>query len=195
MFIKHFYLILILVSLIATGICSAESVSTETNSDSTATVNHTVSFLFVQEGESGSLVPTDNGNFTLTMNDVVPYTMYFSDRPDRIAGFYPMEKFIADFGWNVSPNAAISLVGAKESEDTMIVELSNPTYNATTKKMIYSVHLLVNYKGDKLKELEAKADQNLPTKLGKIALFIDSSKDNSTELIYATNFVPFDSSF
>lgn len=196
---KLFHITLVFLVIIASGVCFAESVSNSTGSDTSASTNHTVSLLFVQEGGSGSLIPIDDGNFTLTMNDVVPYTLYFSDRPDRIAGFYPMEKFISGFDWNLSPNAAISLAGVKKSEDTMIVELSNPTYDAAGKTMEYTVHLLKNYNGDKLKEFAVKSDANLPEKLGKIALFIDNSIGNSiynsTEIVYKNSFVPFDSSF
>ena len=68
------------------------------------------SFTFVQEAANGTFVKNEDGNYTLTLLDVVPYTMYYSDRPEQIAGFTPMERFIAGFNWRC-PNAALSLAG------------------------------------------------------------------------------------
>jgi hypothetical protein len=143
-------------------------------SSSGANQSEPVSLLFVQESPSASLVPAGNGTYTLTLRKIIPYTTYFSDRPDRIAGFTPMEEFIAGFNWSVAPTAAITRIGARESEDTMIVELSNPRYNAAAKEMIYTVTVISDYRGDKLKELAVKSDSKLPTDLGKVSLFIDS---------------------
>ena len=136
-------------------------------------VNQSVSLLFVQEAPSATLVPAGNGTYTLTMSNLIPYTIYFSDRPERIAGFSTMEDFISGFNWAVSPNAAITRVGAAASEDTMIVELSNPRYNAALHEMTYTVTVIGNYQGDKLKELAQKADPKLPAELGRVSLFID----------------------
>lgn len=87
-----------------------------------------------------------------------------------------MEEFIAGFNWSVAPTAAITRIGAIESEDTMIVALSNPRYNAAANEMIYTVTVISNYKGDKLGELAVKADPKFPTELGRVSLFIDSQK-------------------
>ncbi len=133
-----------------------------------------VSILFVQEAPSGSLVPAGNGVCTLTLSGVVPYTTYFSDRPERIAGFYPLQDFLAGFNWSAAPGAAISRPDAKESEDTLIVTLSDPRYNRTANELVYTVKIIADYKGAGLKELAAKADPKLPENLGRVSLFIDS---------------------
>lgn len=140
-----------------------------------ASQSGSINLLFVQESLNASFVPVGNGNYLLTLSKVVPYTMFFSDRPDRIAGFYTMEDFIAGFNWSVSPNAAISRSNAKESEDIMIVALAKPTYNSTTKEILYTATVISNYKGEKLKELAIKSDPTLPINLGRVSLFIDSS--------------------
>ena len=71
--------------------------------------NKTTTDIFIQEGSSGSFVNDGSGNYTLTMNDVVPYTVFFADRPARDTGFVPMDKFLKgfNFGINNPPNAAI----------------------------------------------------------------------------------------
>jgi hypothetical protein len=113
------------------------------------------------DGETN--LPVNAGNYTLTLSNVVPYTLYFSDRPDRIAGFTTIEDFISGFDWSVAPNAAISRPGAKESEDTMIMELSDPQYTASAHQLTYTAHVMNNYKGDKLSEFVDKSDPTLPT--------------------------------
>ena len=49
-----------------------------------------------------------------------------------------MDIFLTRVDWRVPPNAAISLQGARESEDTMTVILDNPRYNRTTDQLIYA---------------------------------------------------------
>ena len=52
------------------------------NSDSAnVTENQTVTHIFIQQGTGGSFVNDGSGNYTLTMTDVVPYTIFFADRP------------------------------------------------------------------------------------------------------------------
>ena len=84
-------------------------------------------FIFVQQGSSGSFVNDSSGNYTLTLNDVVPYTVFFADRPARDVGFAPMDKFLKGFGFAASnpPNAAIILPDENETSDMVVVELTN----------------------------------------------------------------------
>ncbi len=80
------------------------------------------SYLFVLSAASGSL----KGD-TLTLNGV-PNVIYFSDRPDRVAGHISLEKFVES--WNKGsdsfkadpPNATLSILG-KVDEMNVVVEL------------------------------------------------------------------------
>jgi len=78
-------------------------------------------FLMVQSAHAAKL---ENG--VLRLDGVSPSTMYFSDRPDRIVGHLPTERFV-DY-WNdgetfneVPPNAALSLLGTEAVEDVVVV--------------------------------------------------------------------------
>ena len=186
---RQSYALVILLAILVAGICIAGCTSTSpapvssvkpdaTPPLTTASISDTnvsPSFLFVQESPSGMFVGNPDGTYILTLNEVVPYTIYFTDRPYRIAGFTPMNDFIAEFNWTVVPNAAISRSGAKESEDTLIVELSNPRYNESAKQIVYNAKVISNYSGDKLSEFKAKEDPGLPVNLGRVSIFIDSS--------------------
>jgi hypothetical protein len=80
------------------------------------------SYLFVISGTSGSL----DGD-TLTLNGV-PNVVYFSDRPDRVAGHLSLEKFVES--WNKGsdsfkadpPNATLSMLN-KDGAKNVVVEL------------------------------------------------------------------------
>ncbi len=79
-------------------------------------------YLFVISGTSGSL----KGD-TLTLNGV-PNVLYFSDRPDRVAGHLSLEKFVELWNKGVDsykadpPNATLSVL-TKDGAKNTVVEL------------------------------------------------------------------------
>ena len=87
--------------------------------------NENPRFLFVLSAESGSF---EGDVLTLTG---VPMVIYYSDRPDRIAGHISLKKFVEN--WNKGsdsfmadpPNATLSILN-EEGNENAIVELSNP---------------------------------------------------------------------
>jgi hypothetical protein len=139
--------------------------------------NKTNTFIFLQEGFSGSFVNDSLGNYTLTMNDVVPYTIFFADRPARDVGFAPMDKFLKGFTFGVHnpPNAAIILPDENETSDMVIVELTNPQYNNTTRTLTYNAKQLKNYsfKSGWLQDHASEVDPAIPERFGNVTLVID----------------------
>jgi len=91
-------------------------------------------YLFVLSASSGSY----DGE-TLTLNDV-PLVIYFSDRPERIAGHMSLEKFVESWGQGADgfktdpPNATLSILAEEGSED-VVVELSNPVVQGNSIKL------------------------------------------------------------
>ncbi len=67
----------------------------------------------------------------LTLTDVAPSTIYFSDRPERIAGHMATSTFVASWDQGDDsfaenpPNAALSILGTAAPDD-IVVELSHP---------------------------------------------------------------------
>ena len=148
------------------------------NSDSAnVTENQTVTHIFIQQGTGGSFVNDGSGNYTLTMTDVVPYTIFFADRPARDVGFAPMDKFLKGFGFGASnpPNAAIILSEENETSDMMIVELTNPQYNNITGTLTYKARQLKEYSFESGWFLDqiSKVDASIPEKLGRVLLVLD----------------------
>ncbi len=119
-----------------------------------------VELMFVQTAESVQI----DGN-VLRLVNVGPQTLYFSDRPVRLAGHLKMDDYLAEwtakagadnFGSN-PPNAALSVYQPGKADNTVtIVELRRPVVEG--KDLVYEYKLI---KGD------------LPMAGGPTALFID----------------------
>ena len=105
-----------------------------------ATATHEVEYLFVLTAESATLA-----DGVLTMGDVNPATLYFSDRPDRIAGHQTTEEFVADWGEGDDsfasnpPNATLSVLSDTEPQDVVVV-LSEPRFEGGD--LIFNVSVL-----------------------------------------------------
>ena len=93
-----------------------------------AAPTHEVEYLFVLTAESATLA-----DGVLRMGDVNPATLYFSDRPDRIAGHQSTEEFVAEWGEGDDsfasnpPNATLSVLSGGEPQDVVVV-LSEPRF-------------------------------------------------------------------
>jgi hypothetical protein len=118
--------------------------------------------MFVQTSED---IKVDPQATTLRLVKVDPQTLYFSDRPERIAGHLKMADFLKEwtakagkdnFGAN-PPNAALSVYEPGEADSTLaVVEITNP--------VVEGADLIYTYKPIRGK---------LPTTGGATALFID----------------------
>jgi hypothetical protein len=108
----------------------------------TAAEDKKADFLFVQSAKSMSFDPATN---KLTLKDVSPVTVFFTDRPERIAGNMKTAKFIPfwsegkDSFKSDPPNADISIVEDKTLKQT-IVELQDPVLEGSN--LTYTVKLL-----------------------------------------------------
>lgn len=91
------------------------------------------SLLFVVNAAEGAI--TKN---TLTLRNVSDAVVYFSDRPERIAGHVTLERFF--HYWNNSPdnfdqdppNAVLSIVGHGQGYDNVVVVLKKAALDGTT---------------------------------------------------------------
>ena len=102
--------------------------------------------MFVQSVQSGSFVQVEGEDnlYTLTLEGVAPQTIAFSDRPERVMGQVPMQKFFAGLGFSPKylPNAAIEILEWDNEEDVMVIELFDPVYDATNQTLQYNVSIL-----------------------------------------------------
>lgn len=112
--------------------------------------------LFVQTSLSMSY---HNGK--LTLHDLAPTTLFFSDRPDRVTGHTASEEFVASWDKGEDsfasnpPNAAFSIFHPDGVSD-VVVELTEPKLKGSD--LTYTVTIL---------------DGEMPAKGGPNSLFID----------------------
>jgi len=155
------------------------------SSSANVTENQTETHIFIQEASNGSFVNDSTGNYTLTLNEVVPYTMFFADRPGRDAGFAPMDMFLKgfNFGINNPPNAAIILPDENDTSDMVVVELTNPQYDNTTKTLTYNARQLKEYSFEStwFQDHMSEVDPAIPEKFGRVDLVIDDCGCTSVE--------------
>ena len=119
------------------------------------------------ETEESMFVQTARGitsdGATLTLRDVTPSTLFFSDRPQRVVGHMTTADFIELWGEGDNsfeadpPNAVLSFVepGADAPTDAVIV-IKKPTLD--NEQLSYSIDVL---------------DGTVPTQAGPVTLFID----------------------
>jgi hypothetical protein len=94
-----------------------------------AAAEETVQMLFVQSAEGVAF-----GDGKMTMKAVSPATVFFSDRPERIAGHMTTAEFIPFWGEGKDsfshdpPNATLSIFGEGEPTN-LVVEISKPVLN------------------------------------------------------------------
>ena len=140
-----------------------------------------VMFLFVQNAHSGSFIPVEGetNRYTLSLNDIAPQTIYFSDRPERIVGQAPMQPFLDGmcFTEENPPNAALEILGADEAEDVVVVELFDPLYDADNRTLKYTASILEEA-DHSYTAFNERHDKAIPETFGHVALFIDSCSDD-----------------
>jgi hypothetical protein len=123
--------------------------------DSAATVDE-IEALYVQTAER---ISYDDGR--LTLHNVAPTTLFFSDRPDRVTGHVSSPEFVDTWGEGKDsfaadpPNAALSIFGDNQVHDVVVV-LSDPVRKG--RQITYTVAIL---------------DEEMPATGGPSSLFID----------------------
>src|SRR5207244_2796375 len=96
-------------------------------------------FMFVQAAASGTFKPTGAGRYLLRLHAVARGTVHYTDRPERRAGKVSTGRFLQalGFGRNDPPNAAIVATRSDGSQDTLVVELTQPRYSAARRLLSY----------------------------------------------------------
>lgn len=138
-------------------------------------------YLFVQSGfESGTLDQATEGvqSWLLTLQGAPAQTVFFSDRPARIAGAISTERLLEllDFSADDPPNAAL-VVESKTGTDVIVLELTDPVYDAAAGTLTYIAKIL---DADQLEQsgygfaTDPLGPDNYPKEFGAASLFIDS---------------------
>jgi hypothetical protein len=138
-------------------------------------------YLFVQSFQSGSLQPLGDTphRFTVNLESGLGQTIYFTDRPKRLVGTLPTDKFLDYLGFDANnpPNAAIMVEREPGHLDIAVLELFNPVYDKDVRNLTYEVTVLDNW--DKVLDtgFQHNPDEETPSTFGTAHLFIDGLKD------------------
>ncbi len=149
------------------------------------TTENQAAYLFVQGGYgSGSLVANADGTFQLILLNAPAQTVYFTERPARIVGAIPTERFleVLDFDGGNPPNAALVIEVDNANTDVIVVELTAPVYDPAVASLTYTATLLEGF--DQLVEIgvgfveQPLTADALPQEFGASSLFIDKMSRN-----------------
>ena len=150
----------------ATSLASINSVWAQATPDAPKMAD----FLFVQSAKGMTF---DKATSAFTLTGVSPVTIFFTDRPERIAGNMKTTRFIPfwsegkDSFKSNPPNADISIIEGADLKQ-VIVELQDPVLNG--EDLTYTVKLL---QGD------------MPAKGADVSVFIDIIGRPWTPVSYA----------
>jgi hypothetical protein len=113
----------------------------------TAQPRPAASLLFVQMAQKIDYKKTDATGGVMTLYDVPPQTMFFTDRPNRVVGNVPTNAFVTKWttdkgpnGFATNPPNAAVTVFQPDGAKTAIVELRNPRLDGN--KLSYDVKVL-----------------------------------------------------
>lgn len=167
------------------GAQNATPVASPVSPDAT----HGPTTLFLQAFQQGSVAPKDGeeGTYTVTLEQGLGQTIYFSDRPDRIVGATPTAQFLQVLGFEPDnpPNAALVVDVGEGQTDIAVVELLNPSYDEATHTAAYDVRTLAAWEQSlEVGFQEEPADLSfLPASFGSAHLFIDDCPDATMQCI------------
>lgn len=128
-------------------------------------------FLFVQ---NASYMVYHKGSGKLTLQGISPVTIFFTDRPERIAGNMPTRVFVPfwsegkDSFAKDNPNANLSILEKDKAVADIVVTIGKPVLKG--EDLSYHVKVL---------------EGNMPAKGGPVSLFIDIIGMPLTPISYA----------
>ncbi|MGA9102626.1 hypothetical protein [Aeromicrobium sp.] len=142
--------------------------------------------LFVASAAEGTLQPQDaEHEFKLTLGEANDSVGVFTDRPDRKAGTESLADFAAAWekrGFDKTPpNAAV--VWGKDSS-ARVFELSDSAYDAAADTLTFTARDLGDETSTALSSFKGVPDDELPTDLGEVAVFIDNAEGTSGGLFF-----------
>lgn len=138
-------------------------------------------FMFVQTASSGSFKQIEGStrSYELVLDGVTPTTIYLSDRPARLTGHVPMQKFIEGLGFDDDnpPNAAIEVQKEDGGTGVVVAELRKPDWNEKTRRLTYQIEILDDATDGGLAHYDENKKMTLPANFEGAALFIDDCPD------------------
>jgi hypothetical protein len=132
--------------------------------------------LAVVNADGGTTSETDGG-YVLTLTDVVPRAIWFEDRPARGTGTMPIDELVDVFFDGDPPNAALEVFSEPAAGTVIIVELSNPRYDADQARLEFDARILDDeqIRATGLGDHRERVTGDMPATFGAAALFLDDA--------------------
>jgi hypothetical protein len=135
-------------------------------SSASADEEQTANWLFTQTADGGSISPNGDGTWTLTLTDVDPVVLGFTDRPLRDALAGPVERLVdawpTMFG-DSNPNGVVVAHNQSGATNSAVVEMMDPKLDGST--LTYTVRVLTNEGGP--------AEAGMSYDFEQVSVFID----------------------
>ena len=150
----------------------AFALGARTQSTSASPEAPTSNWLFSQTADAGSISPNGDGTWTLTLTDVDPVVLAFTDRPLRDAQAGTAERLVEawpDMFGDSNPNGVVVAHNAEGATNSAVVELMDPAIDGST--MTYTVKVLTNEGGP--------AESGRSYSFEQVSVFIDDVKVTS----------------
>jgi hypothetical protein len=141
----------------------------------TPSTENEISLLFVQSFESGTFTPAagQTGQYRLAIQHTIGHTVFFSDRPERVAGMMPTADFLQSMSFDTPPNAAFVVQLSSGDEAIAVLELSSPNFDPTERTLTYLARLLPGSESIDLDQRPLTAE-TLPDTFASASMFIDA---------------------
>lgn len=158
------------------GLVAARSVAAQSATPQASEI----SYLFVLAGfTSGTFTANDDGSHELALSGTPEQIVYFADRPGREVGTVPTGHGLEILGieGDDPPNAALVITLDDGTTDTVVLELTAYSLDATAGSLTFTVTVLgsdaLGEDGMGLAE-EPLPVETIPASFGSSSLFIDN---------------------
>ena len=135
-------------------------------SSASADEEQTANWLFTQTADGGSISPNGDGTWTLTLTDVDPVVLGFTDRPLRDALAGPVERLVdawPEMFRDSNPNGVVVAHNQSGATNSAVVEMMDPKLDGST--LTYTVRVLTNEGGP--------AEAGMSYDFEQVSVFID----------------------
>ena len=139
--------------------------------------------LYIVNAGSASLTPVRGRSrvYRLVLREASQRVVAFTDRPQRSARTLRLRSFArrwATYGFDRQPpNVAMEVLDASRNADVFVFSMGRPRYDRRRGRLTMQVRHDPGQEvhGRGLARLDRRADRRLPTRVGRVALFVDGS--------------------
>ncbi len=163
--------------LVILGIFMLGTAYAATDAAPTQKKEKAIEYLFIETAQTGDMQKdtTQDNTYIITLKNVDPWVTYFSNVPERITGFMPLQDFVqllareTQTKYQAGLNSGlIAFANAKEKTGKMsryILSIKQPEFDPATQTLILKAHIVPGAQKDPIpKEVD----------FHHISLFIDS---------------------